>query len=215
MRYSKIMFWFGLLASMLIPKNIPSEWKSFENLNWPEEFPYAPEVSFRVWHDGAFFHIEYKVREETTKAEQTELGEQVYKDSCVECFIQPSPETDAHYYNFEWNATGHLAMACRTGRSDPQDAPLDVIASVKAEPSLGTDPFTEVALDKPWTLHVAIPITALFNSGLTSWDGLKCRMNLYKCGDGLTRKHYLTWAPIDTPAPDYHRPEFFQEVQFE
>ena len=209
------MLWFGLLVSiMLVPKNVPSEWMAYECLNWPDAYPYAPEVSFRVWHDSKCFHIEFKVREESTKAEQSELGAEVYQDSCVECFIQPKPE-DPHYYNFEWNAAGHLAMACRTGRSDPEPAPLDVISSVKAEPSLGSEPFSEKALDKPWTLHVAIPITALFNAGLEKWDGLKCRMNFFKCGDKLKTPHYLTWAPIDTPKPDYHRPEFFKVVQFE
>lgn len=188
---------------------------AYECLNWPEAYPYKPEVSFRVWHDSASFHIEFKVREETTKAEQSVPGGPVYEDSCVECFIQPRPETDPRYYNFEWNAAGHLAMACRTGRNDPEDAPLDVIASVKAEPSLGSEPFGEKTVDEPWTLHVAIPASALFNSGIEKWDGLKCRMNFYKCGDGLKTMHFLTWAPIDTTSPDYHRPEFFRDVQFE
>jgi len=203
------------LLCMIIPKNIPSEWMAYECLNWPESYPYKPEVSFRVWHDSAFFHIEFKVREQTTKAEQSVPGGPVYEDSCVECFIQPRPETDPRYYNFEWNAAGHLAMACRTGRNDPEDAPLDVIASVKTEPSLGSEPFGEKSVDGPWTLHVAIPVSALFNSGIEKWDGLKCRMNFYKCGDGLKTMHFLTWAPIDTTSPDYHRPEFFRDVQFE
>lgn len=183
--------------------------------NWSGEFPYKPDVKFRVWHDSRYFHLEYMVDEETTKAEQNEPGAPVYEDSCVECFIQPRPESDPHYYNFEFNAAGHLAMACRTDRFDPEDAPLEIISSVIAEPSLGSEPFGEKAVGGPWTLKLAIPASALFNSGISSWDGLKCRMNLYKCGEGLRRQAFLTWAPVDTPRPDYHRPEFFKEVEFE
>ena len=40
-------------------------------------------------------------------------------------------------------------------------------------------------------------------------------MNLYKCGDSLARPHYLSWQPVATPHPDFHRPEFFKPVLFE
>ena len=40
-------------------------------------------------------------------------------------------------------------------------------------------------------------------------------MNLYKCGDNLSHPHFLSWQPIDTPQPDFHRPEFFAAGKFE
>lgn len=198
---------------LIVPLNKPSDWQAIGCLNWENEFPYKPEVTFRVWHDGKYFHIEYKVKEESTKAEQTALGAPVYQDSCVECFIMPEGST--HYYNFEWNAAGKLAMARRTGRDDPQDAPMAVLESVFAKPSLGTTPFKEVSLEKEWTIEVGIPFSALFGDKLSGWGGQKMKMNFYKCGDGLKTMHFVTWAPICTTKPDYHRPEFFQEVEFE
>lgn len=197
---------------LTVPYLTPSGWQEIGCLNWPEAFPYKPEVKFRVWHDAECFHIEYCVTEETTKAEQKVLGGPVYEDSCVECFIQPSD--GPHYYNFEWNAAGKLAMARRTGRNDPEDAPLGALESVKVEPSLGTEPFAEEEIGT-WTLKASIPCSALFGGEIDSWKGKKMKMNFFKCGDGLRTMHFVTWAPVTTPRPDYHRPEFFAEVEFE
>jgi hypothetical protein len=38
--------------------------------------------------------------------------------------------------------------------------------------------------------------------------------NFYKCADDTAFKHYLSWNPILTPNPDFHRPEFFGELRF-
>ncbi|MBR6089456.1 MAG: hypothetical protein IKP86_05955, partial [Anaerolineaceae bacterium] len=35
------------------------------------------------------------------------------------------------------------------------------------------------------------------------------RANIYKCGDQTVNKHYLSWNPIDSEKPDFHRPEDF------
>lgn len=196
-----------------IPKNKYSERQFIDTLNWPDSFPYKPSVSFVAWHDGQNLFLEYEVEEQGTKAEVNVPGQEVYMDSCVECFIKPL-ENDPRYYNFEWNAIGNLAMACRTGRNDPQPAPADVIASVGSVSTLGKEPFLEKNVGK-WTLKLKIPSSALFNSGIDSFDGRRMWMNLYKCGDGLKVPHYVTWQAVGTAKPDYHRPEFFVPVVFE
>lgn len=200
---------------MTIPFGKPSGMQAIDILNWEKDYPYRPEVGFEIWHDGQWLHLKYTVNEETTKAEQTILGGEVFRDSCVEFFIQPDPENDPHYYNFEFNAAGVMYLACRTGRMDPEYAPREILESVKTESTVGPAPFGETALGKPWTLKVDIPITAFFKHSFKSWSGLKAKMNLYKCGEGLKTMAFVTWAPIDTPKPDYHRPEFFREAEFE
>lgn len=182
--------------------------------NWPDAYPYQPKVAFSAWHDDEYLYLTYKVEEKYTKAEESTFGKEVYMDSCVECFIQPDPE-DPHYYNFEWNAIGLLAMGCRTGRSDAEPAPVEVLKQVVVVPSLGSQPFAERIGDNRWTLEVRIPVTALFHHDIDKWTGKDMKINLYKCGDGLTEPHYLTYAPISTENPDYHRPEFFVPVHFE
>ena len=38
------------------------------------------------------------------------------------------------------------------------------------------------------------------------------RGNFYKCGDKTAHPHFVSWNPVGTPSPDFHRPEFFGEL---
>ena len=44
-------------------------------------------------------------------------------------------------------------------------------------------------------------------------DGIM-RGNFYKCGDLTQREHYLSWNRVACAEPDFHRPEFFGELEF-
>ena len=39
--------------------------------------------------------------------------------------------------------------------------------------------------------------------------------NFYKCADGTDSMHFVSWSPIPTAKPDFHRPEFFGILIFE
>ena len=202
-----------------VPFGRLSEPQRLDCLNWPA-WPYKPSVEFRIGYDDAGMQLEYTVLEQSIRALQGTPGGEVYEDSCVEFFFRPSAE-DRHYYNFEWNAIGNLYLAWRTGRQDPEKAPAEVLALVKAEASCGNVPFAERPADCPWTLRLHIPLEAFWKGGLPvsggrpSLRGLRASANFYKCGDGLKVPHFVTWAPIATDKPDYHRPEFFAEIEFE
>ena len=203
-----------------VPFGRLSEPQRLDCLNWPA-WPYKPSVEFRIglFEDG--LRLEWKVDEQSIRALQGTPGGEVYEDSCVEFFFQPNPD-DPHYYNFEWNAIGNLYLAWRTGRHDPEKAPAEVLALVHTEASCGVTPFAERPADGPWTLKVHIPLEALWHSlgdaaGHPSPGGLRghrAKANFYKCGDGLSVPHFVTWAPIATEKPDYHRPEFFDYLEF-
>ncbi|MCR5560798.1 MAG: hypothetical protein K6F58_03170 [Bacteroidales bacterium] len=220
---------------LIVPSGQPGEWHRLDCLNWEAGWPYKPLVEFRLWHSegsGATgeptLHLEYRVEEQSVRAMETRDGHDVYKDSCVEFFFQPLPD-DPHYYNFEFNAIGTMVCSWRTGRLDPEDAPAEVLASVKREagktrcgrmvfaPSVEGSRvgFEEKPSKGPWMLRADIPVSALWRSGLRSFSGLRARGNFYKCGDALKVPHFVTFAPIDTVKPDYHRPEFFTELEFE
>ena len=182
--------------------------------NWPAEFPYAPEVSFRMFHTGDWLMLRFDVAENYTAALVTEDNGQVWTDSCVEFFIAPD---EGLYYNFETTCIGRMLLSGRKSRTeDVQPAPAEVLASVKRFPTYPFgEPFAEREGDNRWSLTLAIPPQALFRHALTDWSGLTARMNLYKCGDKLSHPHFLSWRPIQTGSPDFHRPEFFEEVTFE
>ena len=61
-----------------------------------------------------------------------------------------------------------------------------------------------------WRVGVVIPFELI---GLHP-DNLphSIRANFYKCGDKTAHPHYVSWSPIDTPKPDFHRPDFFGEL---
>ena len=44
---------------------------------------------------------------------------------------------------------------------------------------------------------------------------LVAKGNFYKCGDMLSKPHFLSWNPIDTPSPDFHVPASFGLLTFE
>ncbi len=181
--------------------------------NWPEEYPYSPEVTLRMFHTGSSLLLRYDVAEKYTAARVTEDGGEVWTDSCVECFMAPD---DSGYYNLEATCIGRILLSNRKSRSEGiVQADEEVLKSIVRIPSLSCEPFEECTGDNRWSLTLAIPPQALFRHEINDWSGMKLRMNFYKCGDNLSKPHFLSWKPVKTGSPDFHRPEFFAEVEFE
>lgn len=179
--------------------------------NWPEEYPYAPEVGFRMFHNGEKLFLRFEVRERYTMGLVEEDNGEVWTDSCVEFFLALD---DTGYYNFETSCNGRMLLAFRKQKPDPVYAPQEVLDSVERISTLGRECFAEREGDNRWSVTLAIPAGALFLHNLHSWCGVEARMNLYKCGDNLTKPHFLSWKPIDAPEPNFHLPVFFKTVKF-
>lgn len=64
---------------MTIPFHRRSEKQVLDCLNWPEQFPYKPEVTFTAWHCGDTLHLEYVVNEQAVRALEAIQGNYVYK----------------------------------------------------------------------------------------------------------------------------------------
>ena len=180
-------------------------------LNWPE-FPYAPDVRFRIGHVGTEIWLAFAVSENRIRAVETRTHGEVYKDSCVEFFISFDRIS---YYNFECNCIGTPHVAYGAGRENRTFVPLPLMKRLAVETSLGREPFGEREGDVSWTLTARLPLTLFAFDALGALDGVSATANFYKIGSGLSVQHYLTWSPVRTPAPDYHRPEFFGAVRFE
>ena len=83
--------------------------------NWPAEFPYAPEVSFRMFHTGDWLMLRFDVAERYTAALVTEDNGEVWTDSCAEFFIAPD---EGMYYNFETTCIGRMLLGARKSRTE-------------------------------------------------------------------------------------------------
>ena len=175
--------------------------------NWPETFPYTPFCGGRVARTKEALVVDFRVSGLDLRAQNTEDNGRQWEDSCVEVFIQDPEKAD--YYNFEINALGKV-LACygpvregRTRRPEEQMKKILRFAHLEGGP-----------LDKEgvqtWRVGVVIPFELI---GVDPGNlPHSIRANFYKCGDKTAHPHYLSWSPIDTPKPDFHRPEFFGEL---
>lgn len=182
-----------------------------DTLNWPE-FSYKPKLSFRIGHTVTEIWLKYYVTEKHIRAMETRTNGEVYKDSCVEFFISPDGE---NYYNFEFSCIGTTHLAFGPGRRNRKFVDPSIVEKIEIDSSLGKKPFDNKSGNFEWEMMIRIPLSCFQYSKITSLNGLKATANFYKCGDGTPEPHFVTWNPVGTEGPDYHRPEFFGKVLFE
>jgi len=181
-------------------------------INWAG-YDNRPLVKFNLAYGSSEIYIKYYVTEPYTKAEHTQSNDEVYEDSCVEFFVAPNAK--GLYFNFEFNAIGTCLMAVGPDRNNRQRMDPKVIAGIQRLASLGDQPFAEQKEGLSWELTVAIPLKVFIGMDIKDLNGKTFRANFYKCGDKLTMPHYLSWNPIGTEKPDFHRPEYFGTIKFE
>jgi len=182
-----------------------------DEVNW-KDFGYKPDVGFTIACTGREILLKYYVTEEWFKAEKTESNQAVYEDSCVEFFVSPSD--DGIYYNLEFNGIGTCLMGSGTARENSTRADPGIISGIRRKTSVGEISVSERSGEFSWTITLAIPLNVFFHHEITELEGRVFRANFYKCGDKLSVPHYLTWNPVATDTPDYHRPEFFGLLKF-
>lgn len=173
-----------------------------DTLNWKEQYPAAPEAKFTLAHTDEMLYVRFEVKGEVPLATKTQDLEPVNEDACVEMFIGDKDNT--HYWNFEFNAAGVCNASHRKERK------VDVVR-LNAEQLQSIKRFPVQLCAAHWSLLVGIPF-ALIDLDLAHEHAR--RANLYKCGDKTPMKHYASWNSIEAPAPAFHLPEFFGEIQF-
>lgn len=181
-------------------------------VNWPQAYPYKPQVAFRLAHTGSHLLVHYRVEEDSVAAVADDMG-RVWEDSCCELFVAPAP--DGRYYNLETNCAGHVLLCCGLDRSAREGIDSARLQTIGRWSSLGSACFAERPGPVAWQMALLVPVTAFFRHDIGALSGQTWRANVYKCGDKLRRPHFVSWASIDTPEPDFHRPEFFGEITFE
>ena len=180
-------------------------------LNW-KTFPYRPEVSFQIAYDEDHLYLRYQVKEDCLRAQATENNGRVWLDSCVEFFL--SPEGNDEYYNLECNCIGTKLLGYRKSGLQPEHASDEIMNSIRAYSSLGNKPFEEKTGDFSWFLELEIPWKSFWKHRLSEPRGKTMNANFYKCGDDLSKPHYLSWNPIGTEQPSFHQPRFFGTLKF-
>ena len=186
--------------------------ETIEVLNWPKEYPYRPITLFNIARSSDGVYIKFCVRGTMLRAIYSNDQDPVHEDSCVEFFCMPiGSET---YTNFEFNCIGTCSASTRKGRNEDVVAfSPDEMQTIKRYPSIGRRAFNEMEGMFEWELTVKIPFKLMGIDPAHLPE--KISGNFYKCADGTDSPHFVSWSPIKTENPDFHRPEFFGELAFE
>ncbi|MCR5710058.1 MAG: hypothetical protein K6G79_06205 [Bacteroidales bacterium] len=191
-------------------------WNTIGCANWAD-FPYKPEVQFRIMHSETEIYLQFHVRENGARATYgCDAGSLPYKDDCVEFFMIPS-DRDGSYFNLEMNCIGHGTFHYGPDRNTRYHCGDDIVSQIRRESTLGSEPFGTREGSQEWTLTIAVPkrLYAQTDLDLTNFSGRTVKANFYKCGDDTAVPHYLSYFPVGTPRPNFHAPEFFGDITFE
>jgi hypothetical protein len=182
-----------------------------------EKPAHFPVVEAKLAYDAEAIYVIFRVEDRYVRAIRTKHQEGVFRDSCVEFFFSPETHSDNGYFNLEMNCIGtmlfHHQTKPRTGSVHISD---EDIAQIQVAHSLPSPVDTEIQEPVTWTVEYRIPFSILekyhnFNPPVT---GTVWRANLYKCADESSHPHWLTWAPVDFPRPNFHLPQFFGQLEF-
>ena len=180
-------------------------WKDIPALQ-ADNILWEPDCGIRAFgqfcYDEENLYVHLRAVEENIRAFYTAPLSPVCKDSCLEFFFMPGDR----YFNFEVNPNGCLHIGFGHSRHDS-------IVLYKKNDVKFFDIRTERTEDG-WEVYYRIPLSfiRLFYPDY-KFSGI-LRANVYKCGDETVHVHFLSWNPVSSDTPDFHRPQDFGKMYF-
>lgn len=203
--------WFNAVRSL--DKN-SDQWIAVDIMPWGGD--YTPLTLATVSYDRECINVYMRCYENKIRFEGRNRNDMVCCDSCMEFFFSPVLGNDA-YLNFEMNPlgvlyTGFSATGLRkdSGPVSPE-LPKEYF-SIDAMTVTEAEEYNKNATEESyWDIAYSIPYEYIkkYFPEFSIEDCHNINANFYKCGDMTDHIHYLAWNNVDTPEPDYHRPEFF------
>ncbi len=199
-------------------------WKAAETAELqsfrPESSAHHPRTRLRLLHGAGGLRGLFQVRDQFVRSIRTRYMDEVWKDSCVEIFLQPRP--DAGYFNLEMNAGGaHLCSYIQDPERVPGGfkrftrLPAEMGERIEVRSSLPRVVDPEIAEPVTWQLNFYAPWEVLghYSGSLGQVRGQRWRGNFYKCADESSHPHWVSWAPIDLL--NFHIPRCFGTLCFQ
>ena len=165
-------------------------------------------MTAQLCYDPQNLYVHLRAVEENIRAEHIGELQQVCEDSCMEFFFAPGEGEDLRYFNLEINPNGCVHLGFRRNRQESTNLVLK-----KMTEQLGV---RAGRTEDGWELfyHIPLSLMTLFYPGY-AWEKGKCmRANFYKCGDLTVKPHFLSWNPVSSESPDFHRPVDFGQLYF-
>jgi len=182
---------------------------------------HRPRVQAKLLYTDEGIHVIWRVADRYILCRHTAYQDPVYKDSCVEFFVQP--KSGKGYFNFEMNCGGTLLLtyiekATRTsdGFEKYTVVPWEWGRRVKVYHSMPEVVDPEITEPREWVLQYFIPFALLeaFVGPIGSPSGQEWRANFYKCADACSHPHWAGWAPIGKEL-NFHQPDAFAPLRFQ
>jgi len=184
----------------------------------PEGSIHRPLTKCKLLHDSERFYGIFRVDDQYVRSVNTGFQADVYKDSCVEIFLQP--KSTGGYFNFEFNCGGALLASYVTD-------PTRIDGRVKQSTPLAPDDDRqilryhnlpglvelEITKKQTWFLEFSIPLAMLekYAGKLGKIAGQNWRGNFYKCGNETSHPHWGSWSPVNDL--NFHLPASFGSIQ--
>ena len=182
-----------------------------------------PDVRFRALCAGGRIAVRFEVRgDRFVRSVATEPQGEVWKDSCVEFFVQPAGA--AGHFNFELNAGGALLSSYIVDeRRLPEGgfadwAPLapEWMGRIRVRTSLPrvVDPPIPGPVD--WRAEVSIPLellAAVSGAPCEPRAGDEWRGNFFHCGDATPSPRWGAWSDVGERL-DFHQTARFGVLRF-
>ncbi len=185
----------------------------------PEGSDHRPATSVKMLYDDSGIYGIFGVEDRYVRCVRTRYGEPVYKDSCVEFFVQPA--SGAGYFNFEFNCGGTM-LACYITNPERTAGGFREFVSLPETEASGVAVFhslprvidPEIEGPTLWYLEYFIPRGLLerYSGRFGEFRGGQWRANFFKCGDETSHPHWASWQPV--PELNFHLPGRFGTIRF-
>ncbi|MBQ6468978.1 MAG: hypothetical protein IJJ50_02870 [Lachnospiraceae bacterium] len=170
---------------------------------------WLPDAGIRaaaqVTYNGNALYVLLKAKEKAVRAEHTGRYGMPCEDSCLEFFFRPLPE-DSRYLNLEFNPnTSFYAGIGHCGKD---------LIRLLPDPALFRA--SSARTRDGWEISYRIPYSfiRMFFPSFSPHRGDIMYGNFFKCGDLTEKEHYLSWNPVTSERPDFHRPQDFGLLRF-
>lgn len=172
---------------------------------------YRPKTYAQVYADPTGLFVHMRTEADALSSATTQQLTYVHTSSCLEFFVQPYPEEDNRYFNFEISPLGITYGSVGEERHNRQLLTIEDVALMNIRSSIVRGKTPQHA---KWDIFYEIPYQLIGRYFAVSAfsKGHVMRGNFYKCGEEAEPSHYGSWSPIGLEAPDFHCPEFFGDI---
>ena len=172
---------------------------------WYADYPFSCESrAYVTWSDEGL-QVLLCSYEEQIEVQEEKFNGEVYKDSCLEFFLQPFLE-DTRFLNIEINANGVALIgigADRDHRTLLETLPEGM--NISASKHKGGW----------WAISYIIPDRLLYKHYRRHISqGQEMRANFYKC-ERRIHPHYGMWCAAIAPKPDFYQKDTFGILRIE